>query len=88
MGGKLTETIKDDIKIEGKKKVEVKSGDELRFKGATIKVAGIAAPPTGTGAFCGLPFCLATGAPPGGRYYKQRYLGGTTWEWTNYDFSY
>jgi hypothetical protein len=60
--GNATINVKGDASVDTDGDMLLKAGKELRFKGATVKAAGMPDAPSGEGGFCALPFCLATGA--------------------------
>lgn len=68
--GKIEMISPDDFSLEGKK-LKLKAdeitieGQATELKGGSVKCKGTATP-DGTGCFCGVPYCLYTGAPQTG----------------------
>lgn len=54
----------NDVTVEGESSLTLKSA-ATELTGGNVKCKGIAAP-DGTGCFCGVPYCLYTGAPQTG----------------------
>lgn len=69
--GSMSVTIEGDSEIVTKGKATIQGNDVLikgkvKVEGATCEIGGTVAP-SGQGAFCGIPFCIFSGAPQTGK---------------------